>query len=265
MPTYKSYWLLLFILCFPVWSYAGGISVDAGLTPAEDRLILRSQMNYQAPGPASEANLERDQFAFPLVGAYGLKRWATLMVRGAYAHSRTLENGKEVSSTNGLADPMIQGKFRVLRINRPGFILGVAPIIGTQVPAGSSNLRGDDWRPRAGLFTSLRMGPWAIDLNTAYVWPNAEVFSGQHWNSSLAAARQFSLNEHATITLAPVAELNYLHEVGEPWDEQPLLVGTGLKLTIQSFVIEALYQNPYFQSASTAGSDRYLFGLRWMM
>ena len=58
---------------------AAGISVDAGLTPAEDRWIVRTQMRYmQREDDPTPMDREMDTYAFPLVVAYGLRSDLTL-------------------------------------------------------------------------------------------------------------------------------------------------------------------------------------------
>ncbi len=53
---------------------SAGISVDAGLTPPEDRWIVRTQFRYmeRKNGPAP-MNKKMETYAFPVVVAYGLR------------------------------------------------------------------------------------------------------------------------------------------------------------------------------------------------
>ncbi|MHC4362719.1 MAG: hypothetical protein ACYSTZ_07820, partial [Planctomycetota bacterium] len=53
---------------------AAGISVDAGLTPPEDRWIIRNQVRYMTrEDDPTGMNREMSMYAFPIVVAYGLR------------------------------------------------------------------------------------------------------------------------------------------------------------------------------------------------
>ncbi|MHC4131880.1 MAG: hypothetical protein ACYSR3_07815, partial [Planctomycetota bacterium] len=70
-------------------TYAAGISVDAGLTPPEDRWIIRTQMRYmQREDDPTPMDREMDTYAFPLVVAYGLRSDFTLLVRQTFKNRK---------------------------------------------------------------------------------------------------------------------------------------------------------------------------------
>ncbi|MFC1692852.1 hypothetical protein ACFL1R_05055 [Candidatus Latescibacterota bacterium] len=71
---------LVFILS--TLAYAGGISFDAGLTPPEDRWILRTQVRYmQRNDDPSPMGREMSTLMLPVVLAYGFRPDLTIMVR----------------------------------------------------------------------------------------------------------------------------------------------------------------------------------------
>ena len=73
-------WLLLLLvwIAVPIGAHAAGISVDAGLTPAEDRWIVRAQARYMSRGDDQDG---MRAVAFPLVLAYGARSDVSLFVQ----------------------------------------------------------------------------------------------------------------------------------------------------------------------------------------
>ncbi len=68
---------------------AAGISVDAGLTPPEDRWIIRSQFRYMhRKNDPTPMNQKMDTYTFPLVVAYGFRPDLTLMIRQPVKHRK---------------------------------------------------------------------------------------------------------------------------------------------------------------------------------
>ncbi len=66
----------------PASANAAGISVDAGLTPAEDRWIFRTQVRYmRRKDDPTHMGRKMSTYAFPVVLAYGVRPDLTLMIR----------------------------------------------------------------------------------------------------------------------------------------------------------------------------------------
>ncbi|MEX0980509.1 MAG: hypothetical protein WDZ47_00335, partial [Bacteroidales bacterium] len=61
-----------------------GISVDAGLTPAQNRIIVRSQFRSMT---MSNDMMTASTQMFPVVFAYGLRPGITVMARNMYVRS----------------------------------------------------------------------------------------------------------------------------------------------------------------------------------
>ncbi|MHC4487527.1 MAG: transporter, partial [Planctomycetota bacterium] len=127
---------------------AAGISVDAGLTPPEDRWIIRTQFRY-------------------FVVAYGFRPDLTLMVRQPVKH-RKMSMGGSVSRYTGFDDLFVLGKYKLYRRNTPEYTFGIASTLGLEFPTGDDDFGSETWDLEPGLFTSWRSGPWASDFSIAY-------------------------------------------------------------------------------------------------
>ena len=240
---------------------AGGISVDAGLTPAEDRWILRTQIRYmhRTDDPTSMGR-EMSRYAFPVVLAYGLKPNLTLMVRQIVMRQKMSMMSTTTRST-GLGDLFVLAKYKAYRRNTSRYTLGIAPTLGLELPTGDNSFTSETWDLNAGLYISGRSGPWAKDFNIAYAWNGAagrgkdDVNPGDELSLDWAVAHQFNIGEKASLALAPVLELSYaniwpdrangqdLSDTGE----SVLYLSPGGKCSMSWLILEALVRIPVRQ------------------
>ena len=73
---------LICFMSFPLIAGAGGISVDAGLTPPLDRWIVKTQTRFMRLGDDStQMNRKMNMYMFPVIVAYGLRPDLTVMLR----------------------------------------------------------------------------------------------------------------------------------------------------------------------------------------
>jgi hypothetical protein len=240
---------------------ASGISVDAGLTPPEDRWILRTQVRYkERRDDPTNMNRKMETFSFPVVLAYGLRSDLTLLIR-----QRVISHKLSVRGTTerdeGLGDLFMLVKYRAYRLNTPDYTLGIAPTIGLEFPTGHDSFTSDTWNLKPGLFFSGRRGPWAVDLNIAYKWNGFADRGkggrdpGDEVSLDLAFAHQFSIGGRGFASLAPVLELTYTHswpdeKRGHDIDntrETFFYLSPGIKFLTSSLILEALVQIPVWQ------------------
>ncbi|UCG59615.1 MAG: transporter [Phycisphaerales bacterium] len=260
---------------------AAGISVDAGLTPAEDRWILRSQVRYmRRNNDPTPMDRRMNMYAFPAVVAYGLRPDFTLMVRQVVKHMDMSMAGSR-SRTTGLDDLFILGKYKLYRRNTPQYTFGIATTLGLEIPTGTNSFSSGTWDAQPGLYTSWRSGPWAADFNVAYSWngfadrDESGVNPGDELSLDWALAYQLSIGDNARVTLAPVLELSYRNISSDRQGgldvantgESVLYLSPGAKLTVSSFILEALLQIPVWQDQQGLQLDRnlgFILGSRYM-
>ena len=273
---------VLLALRFSTVAAAGaGISVDAGLTPAEDRWMFRTQLRYMQrnddPGPMGR---EMERKVWNNVLAYGLKRNLTLMVRQQLIDQDMSMAGSSRSDT-GLGDLFIAAKYGLYRRNTADYTLGVATTLGLELPTGSAPFSSDTWDLKPGIYLSWRSRAWASDLSVAYMWSDFinETASGATPGNELsldwALARQFSLGNSAEKALAPVVELSYRNKAPNQMSghdvmnsgESALFLSPGVKLTLSSLIVEALVQIPVWQEQKGTQNKRdtgFILGMRYM-
>ncbi|MHC4541099.1 MAG: transporter [Planctomycetota bacterium] len=240
---------------------AAGISVDAGLTPAEDRWIFRTQFRYMSrESDPTGMDREMEMYAVPIVLAYGYRPDLTLMVRQRLQH-RNMSMAGNISRDSGLDDLFILGKYRLYRRNTREYTFGIAPTIGLELPTGDDDFTSDTWDVQPGLFTSWRRGPWASDFNISYKWngfsddDDAGIDPGDELSIDLAVARQFSIAGRADTSVTPVLELSYKHLSSDRRSgddlantgESLFFLSPGVKYTKSSLILEALLQVPTWQ------------------
>ena len=253
--------LLICSMSIPMIAGAGGISVDAGLTPPLDRWIVRMQARYM---PRSDdptpMNREMDMYMFPVVVAYGLRSDLTVMFRQPFVSSEMTMTGNS-NNKSGLGDFFALVKYRAYRINTPSYTIGIAPAIGVKAPTGQSDISSKTWDLKTSLLFSWRTGFWASDANLEYSWNGVagsadnDVEPGNETALNLAFAYQFPLGKRGNSSLAPVIEISYLQIAADRLDghdrlnsgESILYLSPGLKFTTASFVLELLLQNPVVQ------------------
>lgn len=241
-------------------SRAGGISADAGLTPAQDKWILRTQMRFmQRSNDPMPMNREMEMYMFPMVVAYGLRPELTVMVRQPYARMDMTMNSATNRET-GFGDLMVMAKYRALRYNSRRYTFGIAPLLGFILPTGQKPFAADGLGLKTGFFFSGRIVPWAGDLNVTYRWNGVtggdDVVRNEELEIIAALAHQINFGESARTALAPVLELSYNNltqdrisgikqpNTGESW----LGVSPGLKVTYSSLIFEGLVRIPVWRN-----------------
>jgi len=260
---------------------AGGISVDAGLTPPEDRWIIRTQARYmQRKDDPTTMNQEMETYAFPIVVAYGFRPDLTLMIRQPVKY-RKMSMGGSVSRDIGFDDLFVLGKYKLYRRNTREYTFGIASTLGVEFPTGDDDFGSETWDLEPGLFTSWRSGPWASDFSIAYKWNGFAdrgkngLNPGNELSVDLALAHQFSIGEKADMSLTPVLEFNYKHILSDSLSghnvantgESLFFVSPGLKFTKSSFILEALVQFPVWQDqegSQLKQGTRLIVGTRFM-
>lgn len=259
---------------------AGGISADAGLTPAQDKWIFRTSVRYTklTNGPTMMAR-SKEMYMFPMVVAYGLRSDLTVMVRQPFMRMDMTMAGNTTRSS-GFGDLMLMAKYRAVRRNTPTYTLGIAPLLGLKLPTGEKEFTSDATALKTGLYLSARRVPWAADLNVTYTINGLTGDDDREENKVLemvgALAYQFSLTKDGRKALAPVVEFSYEHASSIKIDgvEQPdtgesiFKVSPGIKLTISSVIIESLLWVPLWQDQNGNQLEHGvggLFGIRVML
>ena len=102
----------MLILFTSFYVQAGGISVDAGLTPGQDRWILRTQYRFM---DMQNSTMNMRTQMVPLMIAYGLTSNYTIMARATYVNRIIYMNN--VIYANGFNDPTVLLKVKVYRKN----------------------------------------------------------------------------------------------------------------------------------------------------
>ena len=273
--------LLFFALISVTESFAGGISIDAGLTPPEGRWILRTQvrsMSRTAPEGAGDKTMDR--IMVPLVVVHGLRPQLTLGMRQIVDfRSMTMMNNK--TDNSGFSDLYAFAKYKVLRINTRSYTLGIAPLLGVEAPTGSSDISNEYWSAKTGLFISGRAGGMSADLNMSYGFRGFAGVStdssdpGNEWGVDLALARQFPVGKSGRTALAPVLEISWKDTASDEADgvaspnsgESVFSLAPGLKYTHGGLIIEGLVRFPVAQDQKGVQlemGNMYLLGIRQM-
>lgn len=259
-------------------SFAGGISADAGLTPAQDKWIVRTQVRYiQRSNDPTPMQRKMESFMFPLVVAYGLRPELTLMIRQSFARMDMTMN--DVTTRNsGFGDLLIMAKYRAFRHNSRHHTIGLATLLALEIPTGETPFTSDGTDLKTGLYASGRMVPWASDLNLSITWNGISGGGDDRSRNEVfdvvgAVAYQFDLGNESRIALAPVIELSYTNVTpdrisGEKQansGESFFRLSPGLKYTHSSIIVESLLQIPVWQNQiGNQGELRIgaLFGIR---
>jgi hypothetical protein len=276
-----SFVLAVKLAWVPASANAAGISVDAGLTPAEDRWIIRTQFRYmQRKDDPTPMNQKMDTYAFPVVVAYGFRPDLTLMVRQTVKHKK-MSMGGSISRDTGSGDLFVLGKYKLYRRNTRKYTFGIASTLGLEFPTGDDDFSSETWDLKPGLFTSWRSGPWASDFSVAYKWNGfadrgrGGINPGNELSLDWALAYQFSFGEKARVSLAPVLELSYKNIRPDRLSgrdvlntgESVLYLSPGIKFTKSSFILEALLQFPVWQDqkgSQLKQGTRIIVGTRFM-
>ena len=266
---------------FAVAAHGGGITADVGLTPPVDRWIFRTQLRYMERGDDSTGmGREMQMYAAPLVLAYGLRPNVTVIARQIAFHRRT-DMMSGTTDETGFGDFTLLSKWRLVRLNRRDYIIGIAPTFGLEFPTGDDDFGSDTWDGLVGTFLTGRRGPWGADLNIEYRANGLEDRNGHdrrpgdEFTANLALSYQFVLDEKATMSLWPVLELTYTDAQHDRLDRddvansggEEFLLSPGLRYARQSFMLEALVQFPVAQDPNGGQLDRKpggLVGLRYL-
>jgi hypothetical protein len=269
------------VALFPEYSVAAGISVDAGLTPPEDRWIIRTQFRYmERKDDPTSMDRKMEMYAFPVVVAYGFRPDLTFLVRQPVKHRNMFMSGS-VNRDTGFDDLFVLAKYKLFRQNTRDYTLGIASTLGLELPTGDDDFGSETWDLQPGLFTSWRSGPWQSDFSVSYKWngfaDNGKngLEPGDELSIDLAFAHQFNLTEKADTSLTPVLELNYKHLSNDDLSgrsvsntgESLFFVSPGLKYTKSSFILEALVQFPVWQDQEGFQLEqgvRYIVGTRFL-
>jgi hypothetical protein len=279
--------LLMILICAAINAVvlenanAAGISVDAGLTPPEDRWIVRNQFRYMhRKDDPTMMNREMETYAFPFVVAYGFRSNLTFMARQRVKYRDMVMSGA-TSRDTGLDDLFLMAKYKLYRKNTRDYTIGVASTLGIELPTGDDDFGSETWDLKPGIFTSWRSGSWSADLSTAYQFNGFAdrgrdgLDPGNELVADLAFAHQFSLGGSSNMSLAPVLEFNYKHYMADRLSgrdvantgESLFFVSPGLKFTKSSFIMEVLLQFPVWQQQQgiqLKQGTRLIVGTRFM-
>ncbi len=265
----KSYRILLLIALFFSFllnSRAEGISVDAGLTPGQDRIIVRLQ--YRTIFNQMGSN-DLIMHMFPVVVAYGLTPDITIMMRNMYRKAGTNETMMEMN--NRWLDPFLMGKVKLYRYNAPTYTIGFAGFAGTTFPIlGSSASK--TYSPVIGLNASYRPGLWSFDLNNAYEWMNYNTqesrSTAKQLQVNLAVSRNILLPGTDKWVLAPVQEFSYLNYNSTSGEDSNsyIFISPGFQIVSPNVKIEGLYQIAVNSSKNIGitNGNRIIAGIRFM-
>jgi hypothetical protein len=274
LSFFLLFWLSVMI------SYSHGISVDAGLTPAEDRWIFRTQLRYLSLGDQANMNQRMEVFMVPVVLAYGLKSNLTLLIKQPILRREMSMMGTN-NTANGFGDFFLMGKFKLYRRNTESYTLGMAATLGIEAPTGSSAFSSRTWDLKPGLYFSWRTGGLGSDISVAYTWNGVageginNVIPGNEFALDWGTSYQFSLGGSSRVSIAPVLEASYrdisFDRTGgvdiENTGRSILFVSPGIKFISTSFVLEALVQIPVSQKLNGNQLERnptLLLGLRYL-
>jgi len=258
---------------------AAGISVDAGLTPAEGRWIVRAQSRQmsasaQAGTPIREMNSQ----AAVLMTAYGLRSNITLIGMQGWMN-REMNMMGTVNNSSGFMDLNLLVKYLIHRSNTRSKTLGLSATAKLTLPTGESTFSDEYWSITPGMYLSFRHGTWGVDASTTI--QVRDLFSSQPdiekgWAYSLdgAVARQLPIGTNKNMALAPVIELSlnvnkpdYFSTIEMPEPESVLYLSPGFKATYASFILESLIQVPIWEDiplSSLKNDIRWRLGLRFM-
>ncbi len=241
-----------------------GISVDAGLTPGQDRIIFRTQ--YRNIVSFMDDN-RMVMHMMPVVVAYGLSRDITLMMRTGY---RAIgENESMMQMESQWMDPFLMGKVKLYRLNTRNYVFGVAGFAGTTFPVWSSSAR-KMYSPVLGLNASFRPNYWSFDLNNAYEWVNYNSGDKQsearQLQLNLAVSRNIILPGTDNWIFAPVQEFSFIRNNPASGESRSLgFISPGFQFVSPHVKFEGLYQIPVNSNKSAVqNGGRLILGLRFM-
>jgi len=271
---------LLILMSMITLAPAGGISVDAGLTPAQNRWMVRYQVRHIKRSHENmnpESVMQTDMHMLNL--AYGLRADLTIMIMQSWM-DRESDMMNMQSEFSGMGDLNLMAKYRLYRHNSSTNTLGLATTLCLTAPTGEDPFTSDYWSLAPGFYLSYRLNNWALDASTNYRFQDLldekpDGFrSGYEFSLSSALARQLVLGTDGRTALAPVLELtgsvsrnDQMPGQAEQNNEVLMLLSPGLKWTYSSLILEFLVQIPILQDlpeGSMEHSPRGLVGMRYM-
>lgn len=256
--------LLAVLLPAAFQTKAEGISVDAGLTPAQDRIVLRLQYRNMLNRMGGN---EMVMHMMPVVVVYGLSSDVTVMLRNVYRAVGTNETMMEMD--NRFMDLFLMGKVKLYRLNTRTYTLGVAGFAGTTFPVLNSSV-SKTYSPLVGINASFRPGLWSFDLNNAYEWVNynteASQSAARQLQVNLAVSRNIILPGIENWILAPVQEFSFVRDNPASGESSSFgFISPGFQFVSPHVKFEALYQIPVNSSKTALDFGRRLIlGLRFM-
>ncbi len=257
--------LLAFLLPLAFNSKAEGISVDAGLTPAQDRIIVRMQYRNIINKMGDNRMV---MHMMPVVVAYGLSPDITLMMRNGYRAVGENETMMEMESQ--WMDPFLMGKVKLYRLNARNYTIGVAGFAGTSFPIRNGST-SKTYSPVVGLNASYRPGLWSFDLNNAYEWVNYHSGEKQsetrQMHLNLAISRNIILPGIENWVLAPVQEFSFVNDNPASSESSAHgFISPGFQIVSPHLKFEGLYQIAVnsSKSAGVTYGNRLILGLRLM-
>jgi len=253
---------LLILVSFLLLAFSSAfsqISTDAGLTPAQDRWIFRTQ--YRAMGMENSMMKMNTQMV-PVVLGYGITSGVSIMARAMYMR-RSFSNSEIVNS--GVNDFYLLSKFRLFRRNTATYSFGIAPFVASNIPMGSKDVSNRTWNPEIGLNFSFRPRFFSVDLSTRYIFHDVlEKLTTEHndrYAIDLAFSGKIPINATSSQVISPVVEFNHSSS------NNLLFISPGASFLSSSFGIEALYQIPVHESEQAnqmVQTARWIVGLKYL-
>ena len=255
--------------------------MDAGLTPAQNRWMIRvqaRQMSMSNQNALPESSMQTN--ATVLMLAYGLRPNLTLIGMQGWMN-RSMNMMGSSQTTSGSADLNLLLKYRVYRHNTRVHTLGIAATSKLTIPSGYNAFSDGYYSFTPGFYLSYRRENWAFDASATYRIQNLfesstpENKRGSDINWDGAIAHQFSIGSNRNFAIAPVLEGNL--SISKPSQAAHdlvvnkmtvLLLSPGLKVTYSSLILEALIQKPIFEnvpSGSMQTDFRARIGFRYML
>ena len=255
----RRFFILLSFLCIVQTGALAQISTDAGLTPAQDRWIFRTQ--YRMMGMENSMMKTNVQMV-PVVLGYGITSGISIMARTGYVH-KSYSNSEVVN--RGVNDLYLLSKFRLYRKNTSKYTLGIAPYVASNIPVGSIEVSDRTWNPELGLNISFRPRFLSLDLSTSYTFIDvAEKISTEHineYNLDISFSGKIPISAKANQIISPVTELNFSGAT------DLLFISPGISYMHTSLAIEALYQIPVYESEKAGQmnhTSRWIIGLKYL-
>lgn len=254
------------LLAKPLLSKSEGISVDAGLTPAQDRIVIRAQYRYIIN---KMNNNEMSMHVMPLVIAYGLSPDITLMMRNGYRAVGSNETMMKME--NMWMDPFLMGKVKLFRLNTRSYSFGIAGFVGSSLPVLRSS-EAKTYSPTTGINASFRPGEWSFDLNNAYEWVNYDAgdkrSESRQFQMNLAISRNLEIPGINNVIISPVQEFSFVNSRLPATDDTKRFgfLSPGMQIVSPHFKFEILYQIGLNESnADFKYGNRFIMGFRLLL